>query len=99
MSGSPAFMPGKEPFSALDCHPACPGVPCNRSAPGFPTSLHYPKLRMRLSVKPHKLRQRHQGGQEIRGSVVEEPAVSFLSIQLTAPNKSDHPPLVIPSVP
>jgi hypothetical protein len=51
MSGSPRIYRGKERLSALDCHPACPGVPWNRSAPGFPTSLHYPKLRMRLSVK------------------------------------------------
>jgi hypothetical protein len=41
--GAPHLCAGKERFSAPDCHP-------DRSAPGFPTSLHYPKLRMRLSL-------------------------------------------------
>jgi hypothetical protein len=32
------------------CHPACPGVPWDRSGLGFPTSRYRPRRRMRLSV-------------------------------------------------
>jgi hypothetical protein len=33
------------------CHPACPGLPWDRSVPGFPTSWHSQEPRMRLSVE------------------------------------------------
>ncbi len=49
------------------------------SVPGFPTTRHsstttYAAFRR---GKPHEIRQRHHFQQEIRGSVVEGPAVSF----------------------
>jgi hypothetical protein len=49
-----------------------------QSVPGFPTSHCWQRLRMRFSSrKPHDVDQRHGSRQEIRGSVVEGPAVSF----------------------
>ena len=35
----------------LPCHPACPGVPWDRSVPGFPGTQNSQRPRMRLSVK------------------------------------------------
>ena len=45
--------------------------------------------------KPHEVRQRHQARQEIRGSVVERPAVSPSPL----PRKARRVPQVRPSVP
>jgi hypothetical protein len=33
------------------CHPACPGVPWDRSEPGFPASLRWTGARVRLSLR------------------------------------------------
>jgi hypothetical protein len=51
------------------CHPACPGLPWDRSVPEFllrcPEQIHVCGL---LQGRPHEVRQRHQPRQEFGGA-------------------------------
>jgi hypothetical protein len=54
------------------------------------------RIKFANATKVHR-NSGERSGEPALSEVEGDPAVSFLSIQLTAPNKSDHPPLVIPS--
>src|ERR1700722_12427373 len=81
-----------------NCHP-------DRSVPGFPATRHSPTAAYAASRKgkPQEVRQRHLPRQEIRGSVVEGPAVSFPALtQILAFGATPAPGLtqgLKPSVP
>ncbi len=39
------------PALEMNCHLACPGVPWDRSGPGFPATQHWTRPRVRLSLR------------------------------------------------